>query len=219
MEEIKLKDLIYIKRNFLTPTECDSLIKQFDEIKDPSYYEACPHAVTGLLVESTYEAKQLAPKTEPFNLIHSKTNQMINEWTAYLDSLGAFHVHQFKQVVLFSHKLRLLKYNTGGWIHPHIDWDHFTHGSCTFALNDDYEGGDFSFWNGNYKVKLNRGDAMIFPADCFWVHAVEPITSGVRYSTNSFITSMQESDRMNINKWWMNNVHTTQQNDFRYTIE
>jgi predicted 2-oxoglutarate/Fe(II)-dependent dioxygenase YbiX len=48
-------------------------------------------------------------------------------------------------------------------------------------------GGDFSFFNGNYKIKLGCGDALIFPAGLHWVHGVEKITSGNRYSTNSFL--------------------------------
>ena len=40
---------------------------------------------------------------------------------------------------------------------------------------------------------------MIWPADYFWVHEVSPIKTGVRYSTNCFIMSVdnQLSDQMN----------------------
>lgn len=218
MEDIKLKDLIYIKRNILTSEQCDNLIKEFEERKDVSSYEQCYHAVTNVMTQSTFEAKYLVPETDNFDIIHSKTNEMINDWIMHLDKFGTFHIHALKHLLLFSHRLRLLKYNTGAWIHPHIDWDNFIHGSCTIALNDDYEGGDFSFWNGKHKVKLNKGDAMIFPADCFWVHEVEPITSGVRYSTNSFITSLQETDRAKISSWWFNNRENESNNKLRYKI-
>jgi predicted 2-oxoglutarate/Fe(II)-dependent dioxygenase YbiX len=87
---------------------------------------------------------------------------------------------------------RLLKYERGAKIHPHTDHGPFVYGSCTFNLNDDYTGGRFAFFNGAHKVALGKGDAMIFPADYFWVHAVEEITSGTRYSTNSFLQSLPE---------------------------
>ena len=33
---------------------------------------------------------------------------------------------------------------------------------------------------------------MIWPADYFWVHEVSPIKTGVRYSTNCFIMSLDK---------------------------
>ena len=54
-------------------------------------------------------------------------------------------------------------------------------------LNEDYEGGDFAFWGGRHKIKLGVGDVMIWPADYFWVHEVEEITKGTRYSANTFL--------------------------------
>ena len=42
---------------------------------------------------------------------------------------------------------------------------------------------------------------MIWPADYFWVHEVTPITEGSRYSTNSFIRSIDSElpDETNTN--------------------
>ena len=80
-----------------------------------------------------------------------------------------------------------MKYETGAKIHPHTDHIPNIYGSITFNLNNDYEGGEFKFFNGNYTVSLNKGDALIFPADYFWVHEIPPVTKGVRYSLNSFL--------------------------------
>jgi hypothetical protein len=45
-----------------------------------------------------------------------------------------------------------MKYETGAEIHPHTDHDPGTYGSISFNLNDNYEGGEFKFFNGNYTV-------------------------------------------------------------------
>jgi hypothetical protein len=37
---------------------------------------------------------------------------------------------------------------------------------------------------------LEKGEAMIWPADYFWVHEVKPIISGARYSLNTFLCSV-----------------------------
>jgi len=116
---------------------------------------------------------------------------LINEYMDYLDSFGMFHV-SIRETMKFSHMFRLLKYETGAKIHPHSDHVPFVYGSATFNLNDEYTGGDFVFWNGKHRVKLDAGEAMIWPADYFWVHEVEEIKSGTRYATNSFLLSVPQ---------------------------
>ena len=45
------------------------------------------------------------------------------------------------------------------------------------------------------QIKLKQGDALIFPADHYWVHEVKPINKGVRYSVNCFLQSIPQSVR------------------------
>ena len=54
--------------------------------------------------------------------------------------------------------------------------------SCSFAINDDYEGGDWSFFGGAYVTRLNAGDAILFPSNFLYPHSIRPILSGTRYS-------------------------------------
>ena len=119
-------------------------------------------------------------------MIHETIEQTINEYWDYTDTFGAFHVAR-RGSMLFPHRYRLMKYEKGSWIHPHVDHDTGIYGSCTINLNTDYEGGTFAFWGGLHKVKLGLGDVMIWPADYFWVHEVEEITAGTRYSANCFL--------------------------------
>jgi predicted 2-oxoglutarate/Fe(II)-dependent dioxygenase YbiX len=109
----------------------------------------------------------------------------------------------------------LLKYSTGASIHPHIDWGPFIHASCTFNLNDNYNGGEFAFFNGQHTITLGKGDALIFPADSFWVHEVKPVTEGIRYSTNSFITSLPDDIQRNL----LNSLNTIQVNDSELDLQ
>lgn len=186
---INLSQLIFHKKNFLTPEQCDLLINEYEQRNNENVLERCPEANTGIDTYSTFKRIELLLNTPAFKIIHDATEQMVNEYHDYLDTFGAFHT-EYRQCLLHSHMYRLLKYETGAKIHPHTDHEPFVYGSCTFNLNDDYEGGEFSFWNGQHKIKLGQGDALIFPADHFWVHAVDPITQGVRYSTNSFLQKL-----------------------------
>ena len=54
--------------------------------------------------------------------------------------------------------------------------------SCSFILNDDFEGGEFAFFNKELKYKLKKGDALMFPSNFMYPHEVMPVTKGTRYS-------------------------------------
>ena len=151
--EINYKDSLLIVRNALTKDQCSSLISEYEKEKDKFEYENCTHAITGNPTQSTFKRICLNPRTKNFDIIHSATKNLIQQWLEYLESKKMFHTHALKNVLKYSHMYRLLKYEPGGWIHPHIDWDHFVHASCTFNLNEDYIGGQFSFFNG---IKTKR---------------------------------------------------------------
>ena len=54
--------------------------------------------------------------------------------------------------------------------------------SCSLILNDDYDGGDFSFFNGEHIIPKKTGDAVVFPSNFCFPHSVTPVTSGDRHS-------------------------------------
>ena len=181
-----LTDLIYIKRNFLSPEHCKYIINEFETSPNPPQQEHCPQAFSGVDTYSTFSVKDSQYRSASFYMIHETIEQTINEYWDYTDTFGAFHVAR-RGSMLFPHRYRLMKYEKGSWIHPHVDHDTGIYGSCTINLNTDYEGGTFAFWGGLHKVKLGLGDVMIWPADYFWVHQVEEITEGIRYSANTFL--------------------------------
>ena len=86
-----------------------------------------------------------------------------------------------------SSNIRILKYKQGDYIKDHLDYDGTVRASCTLNLNEDYEGGEFRFFNGQVKRSFKTGDAMLFPAEPIWIHGTEPITKGIRYSINCFL--------------------------------
>ena len=181
-----LTDLLFIKRGFLSKEKCDIIINEFKSNHHKQYLEAYEDASTALRTKSTYTAINSQIGSESFNLIHSTTEKIINQYHDYLDSFDAFHKLRRKSL-MHPKVYRILKYEVGASIQPHSDHDMGVYGSCTINLNDEYTGGDFCFWNGKYRLKLGQGDVIIFPADYFWVHEVKQITSGVRYSANTFL--------------------------------
>ena len=88
-----------------------------------------------------------------------------------------------------SGNIRILKYDVGSYIDDHSDVGGIIRASCTLNLNQDYEGGEFRFFDGQIKEVFKTGDAMLFPAEPIWIHGTEPITKGTRYSINCFLNS------------------------------
>jgi hypothetical protein len=54
--------------------------------------------------------------------------------------------------------------------------------SCSFALNDDYEGGEWAFFNREKIIKVPKGAAVLFPSNFMYPHEIMPVTKGTRYS-------------------------------------
>ena len=54
--------------------------------------------------------------------------------------------------------------------------------SCSIILNDDYEGGDFSFFEGEHIIPKKTGSAVVFPSNFCFPHSVTPVTNGDRHA-------------------------------------
>ena len=192
-----IENLILHKKKFLSEKECNLLINYFEKNKNKTVLENCPEATTNINTTSTMDVFTIPHSTDEHKLVSDKIEKIINLYHNYTDKFNMFHVAR-KQTLKYSHMLRLMKYKKGAKIHPHTDHDPFVYGSCTFNLNNNYKGGEFCFFKGKKKLKLNKGDALIFPADFFWVHEVKPIKEGERYSVNCFLQSIPESVKQNI---------------------
>jgi predicted 2-oxoglutarate/Fe(II)-dependent dioxygenase YbiX len=54
--------------------------------------------------------------------------------------------------------------------------------SCSFALNDDFGGGDWSFFCGDYALRPPKGSAVLFPSNFLFPHEILEVTGGTRYA-------------------------------------
>ena len=53
--------------------------------------------------------------------------------------------------------------------------------TCSLILNDNYDGGDFIFFEGEYKVPKKAYSAIVFPSNFCFPHAITPVTNGDRH--------------------------------------
>jgi Rps23 Pro-64 3,4-dihydroxylase Tpa1-like proline 4-hydroxylase len=78
----------------------------------------------------------------------------------------------------------LLRYNKGQFYVQHTDSFKTQQRSvsCSFLLNDDYEGGEFAFFDREIMIRGSKGSIIMFPSNFMFPHEVMPVTSGTRYS-------------------------------------
>ena len=78
----------------------------------------------------------------------------------------------------------LLRYHPGGFYRTHTDSFQKVPRAltCSFALNDDFGGGDWSFFCGDYTLRPPKGSAVLFPSNFMFPHEILEVTSGTRYA-------------------------------------
>lgn len=78
----------------------------------------------------------------------------------------------------------LLRYKEGQFYQQHTDSFKAQQRSvsCSFHLNDDYEGGEFAFFDREIIARVGKGSIIMFPSNFMFPHEIMPVTSGTRYS-------------------------------------
>lgn len=78
----------------------------------------------------------------------------------------------------------LLRYGEGQFYKKHTDSFKARPRSvsCSFALNDDYEGGEWGFFDNQIKIKPKKGSVVMFPSNFMYPHEINTVTKGTRYS-------------------------------------
>ena len=92
----------------------------------------------------------------------------------------------------------LMRYREGGYYLKHADSENMDLKTNTWSkvidrdlslviyLNDDFEGGELSFYKFNYQIRPRAGAAVLFPSDHRYLHQAETVKKGVRYAIVSW---------------------------------
>ncbi len=188
----KITDLKYRINGLVPKNICQKLIKTFEEYPELSG------------PESSYKYKDKQIKMDNFKCLNlSQINNPNKDLKEALDISKMYLSIMITNYALYIQKnicatfssnninntnnIRIIKYKKGEFIEDHTDVDVNIRASCSLNLNENYEGGEFRFFNGRVKESFKTGDAMLFPAEYIWIHGTEPITKGTRYSINCFL--------------------------------
>jgi predicted 2-oxoglutarate/Fe(II)-dependent dioxygenase YbiX len=177
-----LKNYIYVVKNALDSKICNEILDEF-----VSSDEWVDSIVGGGKVNKNIRNCQTIGISYPFiikknsdvrhkidNAIFDGANKCIREYNAKFPHCRIEEDSGYD----------LLKYPEGCFYKEHTDSFKARPRavSCSFILNDDFEGGEFAFFGREVKYKLQKGDALLFPSNFMYPHEVMPVTKGVRYS-------------------------------------
>tara|TARA_A100000172_G_scaffold77312_1_gene61528 strand:+ start:648 stop:1250 length:603 start_codon:yes stop_codon:yes gene_type:complete len=193
----KISDLKYRINGLVPKNTCQQIIEIFEKYPEFHQHETSYKFKTKKTEEDNFKCLNLSKKKN-----HNKdTLHALKESRKYMSIMITNYMLYIKtkkisptfndMFINGSDNIRVLKYKKGQYIKDHSDVNsqEMHRASCTLNLNEDYEGGEFRFFNGQIKESFKTGDAMLFPAEPIWIHGTEPITKGTRYAINCFLKS------------------------------
>jgi predicted 2-oxoglutarate/Fe(II)-dependent dioxygenase YbiX len=177
-----IKDYIYVVKNALSLNLCDEILNEFknkDEWNDTEVglgavqknIRNCETVVISFphVIQKNNEVRHRLD-----NAIFDGASKCIKEYNTKFPYCKIEEDSGYE----------LLKYPEGCFYIEHTDSFKARPRavSCSFILNDNFEGGEFAFFNRELKYKLEKGDALMFPSNFMYPHEVMPVTKGTRYS-------------------------------------
>tara|TARA_R110000822_G_C15253890_1_gene487606 strand:- start:617 stop:1204 length:588 start_codon:yes stop_codon:yes gene_type:complete len=192
---IDVRDLIYRNTSLINKDRCKYFIDFFEEHVD----KALPESSTKYELDKNPENLQdnfLAlnlslyykdPKfKEAADIAFSLIRVMVLNYAQYLKIKITPTITD--RYMSSTDNIRIMRYKQGQEIKDHLDiGSENIRASCTLNLNENYEGGAFSFFSGKHLLDLKEGEGIVFPAEQIWVHGVRPVTKGTRYAINCFL--------------------------------
>jgi len=178
----KLEDYIVVIKNAVTPALCDAILAE---------YVGCDDWIDTVISDGSIntQIRNCSTIGMSFSNIINKNSKLRGELDKYLHTSVSATIKKYVEkypacAIQQDTGYDLLKYKEGQFYIEHIDSfrDLPRVISCSMALNDDYEGGEFAFFNQKLKYKIPKGSAILFPSNFMYPHEIMPVTKGTRYS-------------------------------------
>jgi predicted 2-oxoglutarate/Fe(II)-dependent dioxygenase YbiX len=179
---VSLKDFVVVQENIIPHSLCDDILSEYADSNEWKETETEGYH-SNQEVRSCYgismSTSDVISKNE---IIRKKLDSEIFECTkdAIKKYKDLFPNCQVAQDTGYD----LLRYAEGQFIVSHTDCSLLNprEVSCSFALNDEFEGGEFAFFSQKLKYRIPKGAAIMFPSNFMYPHEVMKVTSGTRYS-------------------------------------
>ena len=186
---MKLENYIHVENDAISTEFCDEIIREYERSDDwvpgtindyhVTDYRKCEavYLSSDDVIEKKYEIRKNID-----DKIFTIVNKSLEKYMRKYNALGYINVEGDSGYIL-------LRYKTGDYVHEHVDTSAAQHRtlSCSIILNDDYDGGEITFFDDKVRPFLKKGDMLIFPSGFTYPHQVLPVTSGTRYAVITWI--------------------------------
>lgn len=177
-----IEDYIVEFENILSNEDCDAILKEYQNCADwgPTY-------VGGGVVDRNIRNVDSVMLSEPHTIaLNPDARKRIDDliFKGAAKAIAKYN-ELFPEAKIESDSgYQLLRYGEGQFYKQHTD--HFKQEprtvSCSFALNDDFEGGGFAFFDRDFVYRSFKGSVLMFPSNFMYPHEILPVTKGTRYS-------------------------------------
>jgi predicted 2-oxoglutarate/Fe(II)-dependent dioxygenase YbiX len=167
----ELQDFIVTVPGVFSPDQCKRLIAE----NNPSVKRAL---VAGNKVHESRTCSQIVVPPS-----HEIDNGVVGAMLEYRKAFPNCKVSAVTSYVF-------LKYETGQFYKQHVDSfpDKPRLMTISIALNDDFEGGEWAWFDRAVTKRFRTGDAVLFPSNFMFPHEITSVTKGVRYALITWFT-------------------------------
>jgi len=177
-----INDYIIVFEDVITHDLCDAILKEFN-----NETEWKKTAVGGGQINDKIRTAETIVISYPH--VIEKNSKVRAKLDKYIFASAALAIKKYNEkfplaLIEEDSGYELLRYKEGQFYTTHTD--SFKNRpravSCSFALNDGYEGGEFAFFDRELVYKLKKGSCIMFPSNFMYPHEIMPVTNGTRYS-------------------------------------
>jgi hypothetical protein len=179
----QLEDYIKVFDDVLSNNLCDQILKEY---KDSTDWRPASVGKEAVVDKNTRNVDVIGLSFREIIAKNPEIRKYLDD--AIFDSAGNA-IRQYNECfpeakIEEDSGYELLRYGAGQFYKQHTDSFKLRPRavSCSFCLNDDYEGGEWSFWDGKKIIKGKKGSVIMFPSNFMYPHGILPVTKGIRYS-------------------------------------
>ena len=186
---MEIKDYIHVRKNGISTDLCDDILKEYV----PTYEWKVGTVGENNVEEEIRKCDSIFISKDSVIELNEDIRKDLDDriFKSVSECIGEYlnKYSDFPSNISRDSGYSLLRYKSGDYIGQHIDASGRSPRelSCSLTLNDNYEGGEFAFFNQKLKFDLKKGDIIMFPSNFIFPHEVLPITSGVRYAIITWI--------------------------------
>ena len=184
-----IRDYIKLYENIFTPEDCAIILDEYKDCDSWKQARIGSRSNENLDIRncdimnvslSHIINKNMQHRKEIDSMIYKKIGEVMKKYT---NKFPLCHLRD-------DSGYDLLRYKKGGYYREHVDnsSDLPRTVAMSINLNDDYVGGEMTFFSNKIHVKGGVGSVIAFPASFMYPHQILDVTEGTRYSIVTWLT-------------------------------